>query len=117
MRRHPRRRAFAPSLTVLEPRRLLALAATWLGQDGSDFAGTEGLINPQRPNDYQDIHLHLTGLSGAAVARVTVTKAGGQLWAWGPNAPENAVYRPDAAHPGSGDFYMEPLGADPAGTG
>ncbi|APW61930.1 discoidin domain-containing protein [Paludisphaera borealis] len=116
MRKHAKRRAFTPRLAVLEQRRLLALTATWIGQDGSDFVGTEGLINPQRPNDYQDIHIHLTGLSSVAVASVTVTKPVSGGWVWNPLGNwSNAVYKPAAA-PGAGDLYMEPEAADPAGT-
>ena len=101
----------------MEPRRLLALAAIWIGQDGSDFAGTEGLVSPQRPNDYQDIHLQLTGLSNAAVTRIEVTKPVSGGWTWDAGGGwSNAVYRPDAASPGAGDLYMEPETADPAGT-
>jgi F5/8 type C domain len=118
MRKHAKRgRSFAPNLTVLEPRRLLSFAATWIGQDGSDFTGTEGLINPQRPNDYQDIHLRFTGLSDLPVVRVAVTKPVRGGWNSGPVGDwTNAVYRPDPTNPGTGDFYMEPDGPDPAGT-
>jgi F5/8 type C domain/Malectin domain len=115
MRKHAKRRSFRPNLTLLEQRRLLSFTPTWIGQDGSDFTGSEGKVLPQRPDDYQDVHIRLTGLSTTAtVTRVVLSKPGSGAWDWNPSAKwENAVYRPDTAHPGQGDFYME---APPPGT-
>ena len=118
MRRHPKRRAFAPRLAVLEQRRLLALTATWLGQDGSDFVGAESSLLSQRPNDYQDIHLRLTGLSlpNTTITRVQVNRYGGGGWTWDATGKQGALFLPDASNPSAGDLFMEPRAADPAGT-
>jgi len=118
MRRNPKRRSFAPRLLSLEQRRLLALAATWLGQDGSDFVGTESSLLSQSPNDYQDIHLRLSGLAfpSNTITRVQVAKYGGGGWTWNANGQKGALFQPDAANPAAGDLFMEPATADPAGT-
>jgi len=117
MRNNVKKRTFTPTLTALESRRLMALAAAWIGQDGGDLAGTEGLVNPQRPNDYQDIHIRLSGLSASSsVAHIAITKPVRGGWTWdAAGGWSNAVFLLDAA-PGSGDLYMEPDAADPAGT-
>ncbi len=112
-----RRRRFAPEVAALEPRRLLALSALWLGQDGSDYVGTEGTLIQQAPNDYQDVHFRLTGLAtGKAVARVDVERYGGGGWSWSPTGGKNAMFLPDPSVPSVGDLYFEPYFADPAGT-
>ena len=104
-----------PEARALESRRLLALAAAWLGQDGADFVGTEGTLVDQAPNDYQDLHFRLSGLSGAAVARVDVERYGGGAWSWSPAGGKNAMFRPDPSDPSAGDLYLEPYFADAAG--
>ncbi|WP_165243545.1 discoidin domain-containing protein [Paludisphaera soli] len=111
-----RRRALRPRVGVLEPRWLPSLSAFWLGQDGRDFVGTEGTLVQQAPNDYQDIHFRLAGLTGAAVARVDVERYGGGAWGWSPAGAKNAVFRADPADPSAGDLFLEPYFADAAGT-
>lgn len=112
-----RRRRFAPGVIALERRRLLTLSVIWLGQDGGDYVGTEGTLVQQSPNDYQDVHLRLTGLAaGKSVARVDVERYGGGGWSWSPAGGKNAMLLPGAADASSADFYFEPYFADPAGT-
>ncbi|AMV37333.1 discoidin domain-containing protein [Planctomyces sp. SH-PL62] len=111
-----RRRSFIPVAGVLEQRRLLTLSALWLGQDGGDYVGTEGTLVQQAPNDYQDVHFRLTGLTGETVARVEVERYGGGGWSWSPLGGKNAFFRPDPSNPTLGDLYLEPYFADPAGT-
>ncbi|OJW18841.1 MAG: hypothetical protein BGO49_17610 [Planctomycetales bacterium 71-10] len=113
----PSRRRFAPGVAALERRRLLTLSAIWLGQDGGDYVGTEGTLVQQSPNDYQDVHLRLTGLAaGKSVARVDVERYGGGGWTWSPAGGKNAMFLPGPADASSADLYFEPYFADPAGT-
>lgn len=118
MNRHSKRRSLAPSLQALERRRLLTFTATWIGQDGSDFVGTESSLLLQSPNDYQDIRLRLSGLAfpNDAVTRVRVDKFGGGGWSWDAVGKKGALFLPDEADPTAGDIFMEPMAADPAGT-
>lgn len=116
MKKPNRLRRFAPGVASLEPRRLLALSASWLGQDGGDRVGTEGTLVDQAPNNYQDVHFRLTGLAGKAVARVDVERYGGGGWTWSPAGGKNAMFLPDAADPTAADLYFEPYFADAAGT-
>ncbi|WP_337174784.1 discoidin domain-containing protein [Paludisphaera sp.] len=115
MSKPSRRRRFAPGVTALERRRLLALSALWIGQDGSDYVGTEGTLVQQSPNDYQDIRFRLTGLAGQAVSRVEVERHGGGAWSWAPAQGKNAMFLPDPAVPSAADLFLEPYFADPAG--
>jgi hypothetical protein len=114
MSKRLRRRTFAPGVISLEDRRLLALSASWIGQDGNDYVGTE-LLAPQRPNDYQDIHFRLTGMSGAAVTRVYVQRQGGGAWVWESAGASNAFFRPDVGNATQGDLFLEPYFNDPTG--
>lgn len=118
MNRHSKRRSLAPGLLALERRRLLALAATWIGQDGSDFVGTESSLTTQSANDYQDIRIRLSGLAfpNNAITRVRVDKFGGGGWGWDAAGKKGALFLPDENDPAAGDIFMEPMAADPAGT-
>ncbi|MDG3005527.1 discoidin domain-containing protein [Paludisphaera mucosa] len=116
MKKRARPRRFTPGMTSLERRRLLTLSALWLGQDGGDYVGTEGTLVQQAPNDYQDIHFRLTGLSGAPVAQIEVQRYGGGGWDWSSAGGKNAMLLPDAADSTDADLYLEPYFADPAGT-
>lgn len=119
--KHPRarkRRRFSPLVGTLEERRLLSLSALYLGQDGHDYVGTEGTLVQQSPNDYQDVHIRLDGLSrpASSVVSVQVSRYGGGGWAWTPSGGKNAMFLPDPSNPQAGDLFFEPYFADPAGT-
>jgi hypothetical protein len=98
------RRRFRPSITFLEPRRLLA-NVTSLGQAGVDLVGPDA---SQGPDGIQDLHLRMTALAGA-VEQITVQAPGGFAWATGPDASGAALaeYFPSSTA-GSGDLYLNP---------
>ncbi|WP_165068516.1 discoidin domain-containing protein [Paludisphaera rhizosphaerae] len=114
--RRPRR--FAPGVAALEERRLLSLSAVYLGQDGHDYVGTEGTLVQQSPNDYQDVHIRLTGMSqpASSVVSVQVQRFGGGAWSWSTSGGKNAMFLPDSTNSQVGDVFFEPYFADPAGT-
>lgn len=114
MSKRAKRRSFTPRLTALDQRCLLSLTANWMGQDGNDFVGTAS-IYPQAPNDYQDIHFRLTGMTGAAVTRVYVERFEGGAWTWVPGGNSNAFFRPDSGDATAGDLFLEPYFSDDAG--
>ena len=101
-------RRVAPALTPLEPRHLLAFTPTWIGQVGSDFVGTVA----RSPNDYQDIRIHLSGLSNT-VAQIRVQRFTGGAWSYTPGSSTNAFFQAAPDDPTRGDLYLEPYFDDP----
>src|SRR5271166_1125374 len=106
-RRATARRAI-PILTPLEQRYLLSFTATWIGQDGSDFVGTVA----RSPNDYQDVVIHLSGLSNT-VSEIYVQRYGGGAWDYTPSSSTNAFFQASSGNPEEGDLYLEPYFNDP----
>ena len=106
-RRATARRAI-PTLTPLEQRRLLSFTPTWIGQNGSDFVGT---VAPS-PNDYQDVVIHLSGLSNT-VSEIYVQRYGGGAWDYKPSSSTNAFFQASSGNPEQGDLYLEPYFNDP----
>ena len=105
-------RRVIPMLTPLEQRRLLSFTPTWIGQDGSDFVGTVA----GSPNDYQDIHIHLSGLSSSStnpVSAIHVQRYGGATWEYTPSSSTNAFFQASGGNPEQGDLYLEPYFNDP----
>jgi len=106
-RRATARRAI-PILTPLEQRHLLSFTATWIGQNGSDFVGTVA----RSPNDYQDVVIHLSGLSNT-VSEIYVQRYGGGAWDYTPSSSTNAFFQASSGNPEEGDLYLEPSFNDP----
>ncbi|AMV38587.1 hypothetical protein [Planctomyces sp. SH-PL62] len=116
MKTRASRRLRAPSIELLESRRLLALSAAYLGQDGLDYVGTDrgpdgvGRAVPY-PNDYQDVHIRLDGLDpNKTVAKVHVAKEGGGWdWTWwNTGKGQSAYFTRDSVNSTTGHVYIEP---------
>jgi hypothetical protein len=101
MARRAKTRRVIPTLTPLEQRRLLSFTPTWIGQDGSDFVGYVA----RSPNDYQDIHIRLSGLSNT-VSAIHVQRDGGTTWDYTPSSSSSAFFRRVKSRwePGSSGF-------------
>jgi len=106
-RRATARRAI-PTLTPLEQRRLLSFTPTWIGQNGSDFVGTVA----RSPNGYQDVAIHLSGLSNT-VSEIYVQRYGGGAWDYKPSSSTSAFFQASSGNPEQGDLYIEPYFNDP----
>ncbi|MHC5541810.1 hypothetical protein ACYOEI_26630, partial [Singulisphaera rosea] len=114
-----RRRKVNPSVTRLEERVQLSAVVHWVGQDGHDFVGT----GTTRPNDYQDVHLQLTGLKTDAqgnnvpIQSISLVRfSGGEGATYLLNNPAGSSGYLAYTGPGTADFYYDPIQADPAGT-
>ncbi|HEY2159225.1 MAG TPA: hypothetical protein VGH33_26595, partial [Isosphaeraceae bacterium] len=102
-----RRRAFRPRGDALESRRLLAVAVTSLGQDGVDLVGTGASPGP---DGVQDLHLHLSGLTGGAIGSIVVQGPAGFQWAYGTNPGGAADAEFFATGNGQqGGLYLNPV--------
>jgi hypothetical protein len=101
------------AIETLENRLLFSVIAACLGQDGHDYVGTAIQSAPQ-PNDYQDIHVSLSGLSEspANIKSIVIGRHGGDAWGWTPTLSQAA----DLISSGSstGDLYLEPFNNDPS---
>src|SRR5271157_5598484 len=106
-RRATARRAI-PTLTPLEQRHLLSFTPTWIGQNGSDFVGTVA----RSPNDYQDVVIHLSGLSNT-VSEIYVQRYGGGAWDYKPSSSTSAFFQASSGNPEQGELYLEPYFNDP----
>jgi hypothetical protein len=87
-----------------------AVAATWIGQDGTDLTGPNPGVGP---DGYQDVHLKLSHLfPGTAIPTVSVTTAAGAGWEYGtnPTVRDNAEFKRSTADPTQGDLYFSPIG-------
>ncbi|MGE3822428.1 MAG: hypothetical protein AB7I30_23685, partial [Isosphaeraceae bacterium] len=97
-----------PRFESLEARELLSggLGATWIGQDGKDFAGGP---TPGAGNAIQDVRIALTGLPTKDVTSVELQGHGGGRWVvnLGGYNPFNGklVRTPGAA---TADLYVDP---------
>ena len=100
-----RRRRFSPQFVDLEARRLLAAAATCIGQVGVDLVGSDASPGP---DGIQDLELQLSGLSGTP-SEITVQAPGGFAWATQPDPAGSALaeYFPSSVS-GQGDLYINP---------
>jgi hypothetical protein len=108
--RVPRRRNYRPTLVRLESRRLLTVTVTWDGQDGVDLVGLDAAVGP---DGMQDIHLHLTALTGDTPLSILVQGPPGFEWAHGPNltGAANAEFFFPPNQPvdrSQGDLYLNP---------
>ncbi len=86
---------------------MLAVAVTSLGQDGVDVVGTGASPGP---DGVQDLHLHLSGLTGGAIASIVVQGPAGFEWVYGAN-PEGAADAEFFASSNGqqGDLYLNPV--------
>ncbi|MFO0958024.1 MAG: hypothetical protein U0800_11445 [Isosphaeraceae bacterium] len=111
MRRPPRTRrpGRIPRAEPLEPRALLSLGATWLGQDGSDFAGRSSPVS----DGLADIHIRVSGLDpGTPLGFVDIQPLGGGLWRSDGRGADLVVVRPGPAAD-QVDLYFNPYQTDP----
>jgi hypothetical protein len=115
-RRAPsRRRHYFPKLSLLEPRRLLTAAVTFIGQDGQDLVGPDA---SQGSDGIQDLHIHFSGLAGS-VSQVVVKGPPGFEWATEPDPTGAALaeFFPSSTT-GEGDLYINPqVESDLSSTG
>src|SRR4051794_26948285 len=107
MTKRAKARRAIPTPTSLESRLLPSFVPTWIGQDGHDSVGTAA----PSPNDYQDIHIHLSGLKPVGVRDVQVYRLGGDAWDTG----INASFRTTSGDPSRGDLFLEPYHSDGLG--
>ena len=80
---------------------------TSLGQDGVDLVGTGASPGP---DGVQDLHLHLSGLTGRAIGSIVVRGPAGFEWAYGANPDGAADAEFFATGNGQqGDLYLNPV--------
>ena len=84
-------------------------AGAWLGQDGSDFAGSA----TGGPDGIQDIHIALTGLDpDHAIARVEVRPYGGGIWVYPGQTGTGGAAVVRAAGSTTAELYLPPYQVD-----
>jgi hypothetical protein len=99
-----RPRKTAPRIDRLEPRRLLSLAGTWLGQDGHDLTGPSVVA---APSGVQDVHIALTGLPAERTVRsIELLGLGGGAWVYGEGWGWAAPFVRSGAT--TGELFFEP---------
>ncbi len=101
-------------LLLDSPRVLWAQAAgrltvRWLGQDGRDYVGPHGRLEP---SEIQDIHLVVEGLDPARELEQVDISAEGDRWNFAPVGPCWKIAVARKARSRSADLYLEPVRAE-----
>ncbi len=86
-----------------------SLTVNSASENGQDLVGPGPDVGPDA---FQDLDLHLSGLSpNVAVQSLVVSTSTGPTWAFGPNPTglNDAELVPDASDPSQADLYIQPL--------
>ena len=96
----------APKPTPKPLARSAAMSATWLGQDGHDYAGPGTVA---APDGLQDVHVTLTGLpAGKSVTSANLIGIGGGGWQVGGHSGAPAAVLKQAPGATTADLYFRP---------